>query len=241
MNQIKNNFVNREISPGSFRDRSGFVFLSEGQLLRQINKDYASTYDQIISSGLYSELIGKHFLIEHEEVSINNALSSDAYKVIKPRLIPFICYPYEWCFSAYKNAALLTLKIQKTAFEYGMTLKDASAYNIQFIDCKPILIDTLSFERYNEGEPWVAYRQFCQHFLAPLSLMSYKDIRLSQLMRVFIDGLPLDLVSGLLPFRTKTKFYLLSHIHLHSKAQTRYANKELNTKKERSARSVLLA
>ena len=59
---------------------------------------------------------------------------------------------------------------------YGMTLKDSSAYNIQFYRGKPVLIDTLSFTRLNEGKPWVAYRQFCQHFLAPLALMSYKDI-----------------------------------------------------------------
>ena len=231
MNQITNSLASKKINTGSFRDRSGFVFLNEGQLLRQINKNYAPDYDLLINSGLYSGLVEKKYLIEHEEISLDNAHSSSVYKVIKPRLVPFISYPYEWCFSAYKDAALLTLDIQKTALEHGMTLKDASAYNIQFIDGRPILIDTLSFERYNEGEPWAAYRQFCQHFLAPLSLMCYKDVRLGQLMRIYIDGLPLDLVSDLLPFRTRTKFSLLSHIHLHSKAQSRYADKDVSSKK----------
>jgi rRNA-processing protein FCF1 len=32
---------------------------------------------------------------------------------------------------------------------------------------------------YHEGEPWLPYKQFCQHFLAPLALMAKKDIRLS--------------------------------------------------------------
>ena len=82
-----------------------------------------------------------------------------------------------------------------------MSLKDASAYNIQFRGGRPVLIDTLSFERYREGEPWVAYRQFCQHFLAPLALMSHTDVRLSQLLRVYIDGIPLDLASRLLPVK----------------------------------------
>jgi len=38
----------------------------------------------------------------------------------------------------------------------------------------------------------VAYQQFCQHFLAPLALMTTCDVRLGQLLRVHIDGIPLD-------------------------------------------------
>ncbi|HSA15894.1 MAG TPA: class I SAM-dependent methyltransferase, partial [Spirochaetota bacterium] len=115
--------------------------------------------------------------------------------------------------------------IQKTAMNYGMSLKDASAYNIQFIHGNPVLVDTLSFEKYREGAPWVAYRQFCQHFLAPLALMAHTDIRLSQLLRIHIDGIPLDLASRLLPRSTALKFGLLTHIHLHAKTQKHYADK----------------
>ncbi len=39
-----------------------------------------------------------------------------------------------------KDAALLTLKIQKLAIEHDMNLKDASAYNIQFKNGKPVFI-----------------------------------------------------------------------------------------------------
>ena len=80
-----------------------------------------------------------------------------------------------------------------------MSLKDATSYNIQFYDGKPIFIDTLSFEEYQKGSPWKAYKQFCQHFFAPLVLMAHTDIRLNQLFRVYIDGVPLDLASKLLP------------------------------------------
>lgn len=236
MNPSNDRFLDLETSPSSFRDRSGFVFFRGFEVYRQINNEYADIYEELIGSGLYDELVRKHCLIEHEEVSLDHAFSDGVYKVIKPRYIPFISYPYEWCFSQYKAAALLTLEIQRTALEYGMSLKDASAYNIQFIGCKPVLIDTLSFEKYTEGTPWVAYRQFCQHFLATLALICYRDIRLGQLMRVFIDGLPLDLVSGLLPFRTKTKFSLVSHIHLHAKAQKRFSDKGFNRKKGRVSR-----
>jgi hypothetical protein len=51
-----------------------------------------------------------------------------------------------------------------------MTLKDASAYNIHFQDANAKLIDTLSFDDYQEGTPG-SYQQFCKHFLAPLLLM----------------------------------------------------------------------
>jgi hypothetical protein len=130
-----------------------------------------------------------------------------------------------------KDAALTTLEIQKKSFDFGMSLKDCSAYNIQFRKGKPIFIDTLSFEKYREGKPWVAYRQFCQHFLSPLALMSYKDIRLNQLLRVYIDGIPLDLASSLLQFRTRFVFSLLTHVHFHAKAQEHFAHKSVNTKR----------
>jgi hypothetical protein len=208
---------------GSFRDPDGFIYLKENCLYRQVNDRYREDYDALVDSGLYGELTDAGLLVEHEEVDLSFAASGGAYKVLKPRPIPFISYPHEWCFSQLKDAALVTLAIQKRSLERGMSLKDCSAFNIQFDRCRPVFIDTLSFERYREGRPWVAYRQFCQHFLAPLALMSYTDIRLNQLFRIYIDGVPLDLASSLLPFRTRLKFSLLTHIHMHSRYQSRYA------------------
>ena len=182
-----------------------------------------------MNSGLYEVLVDTELLIPHDVVDIEGLEPDKAYKILKPELIPFISYSYEWCFSQLKNAALITLKIQKKALDFGMSLKDCSAYNIQFRKGKPVSVDTLSFEKYQEGKPWIAYRQFCQHFLAPLALMSYRDIRLNQLFRIYIDGIPLDLASSLLPFHTRFKFSLLSHIYLHAKAQKYFADKTANT------------
>jgi len=208
---------------GSFRDPSGSLFRLDGVLYRRINQCYRAQYDRLMSCGLYADLVAAGMLVPHEPADIGLARSPDAYQVIRPAPVPFISYPYEWCFSQLKDAALLTLAIQKKAFERGMVLKDCSAYNVQFIGCKPVFIDTLSFEIYREGEPWVAYRQFCQHFLAPLALMAYTDIRLNQLLRVYIDGVPLDLASRLLPARTRLRFSLATHLHLHAAAQARFA------------------
>ena len=215
----------------SFRDPSGFIFLENNVLLRQVNICYKEHYEQLMATGLYEKLAGQGLLIQHDEVDVGRAQDDRAFKVIKPCKVPFISYPYEWCFTQLKTAALNTLAIHKAAMEHGMTLKDASAFNIQFLNGKPIHIDTLSFEKFEEGRPWVAYRQFCQHFLAPLALMARKDIRLQQLCRIYIDGIPLDLACRLLPLNTKLSPSLLMHLHLHANSQKRYANKSIKLHK----------
>ncbi|MBN2168771.1 MAG: SAM-dependent methyltransferase, partial [Actinobacteria bacterium] len=148
--------------------------------------------------------------------------------IIEPEVVPFISYPYEWCFSQLKDAALTTLAIQKTALSKDMSLKDASAYNIQFKDGKAVLIDTLSFEKYEEGKPWIAYSQFCRHFLAPLQLMAYKDIRLGLLLRNYVDGIPLDLASSLLPSGTRFSSGPLLHLHMHARSEKKYEDKDIS-------------
>jgi hypothetical protein len=226
----------------SFRDPSGFLFKRQGQLYRQVNQAYKENFEALMSSGLYAALVKKGWLVSHREVDERPQQASNAYLVIQPELVPFISYPYEWSFSQLKAAALHTLAVQKLALEHGMSLKDASAYNIQFGSWRPILIDTLSFERYNEGEPWSAYRQFCQHFLAPLALMAYRDVRLGRLSQVYIDGLPLDLTAGLLPARSKLNFGLATHIHLHAASQQRYSNRTVDrsTARGRMGKTALL-
>jgi len=227
------------ILPASFRDPSGFVFKRDQILYRQVNDSYREHYDLLVNSGLYESLTSSGLLIPHNEVDLEPAVSETCYRTIRPEEIPFISYPYEWCFSQLKDAALTTLAVQKTALEHGMILKDASAYNIQFRRGQPVLVDTLSFERYNEGVPWVAYRQFCQHFLAPLALMSYTDIRLGTLLRDYIDGLPLDLTSRLLPGKTKFSFGALTHLHLHAKSQKRYEGSSVKTTRRKMNRQAL--
>jgi hypothetical protein len=207
---------------GSFRDPSGFVFVRDGTLYRQVNRGYREHYDRLVESGLYDALVAAGSLVPHEECAAPALQPATAYKVLRPERIAFISYPYEWCFGQLKAAALLTLEAEKMARRHGMTLKDASAYNVQFRGSLPLLIDTLSFQARREGEPWVAYRQFCQFFLAPLALMSYCDVRLNQLLRVFIDGVPLDMASALLPSRTRFNGKIGLHIHLHASMQKRF-------------------
>ncbi|WP_243974605.1 class I SAM-dependent methyltransferase [Vibrio natriegens] len=215
---------NIEINDSSFRDNCGFVFNYQGKLYRQVNVCFADEFDAYLRSGLHQELINNNYLVNHDEQELEGYQPEQLHKILAPEVIPYISYPYEWCFSQLKDAALLTLNIQLLALKYGFSLKDANAFNIQFYQGRPIFIDTLSFEQYQQGT-WVAYRQFCQHFLAPLVLKVHCDHRLGKLAELYIDGLPLDLTSRLLPKRTWLNFNILSHIHLHAKVQNYYGNK----------------
>ncbi|MDD3878204.1 MAG: hypothetical protein PHT69_16415 [Bacteroidales bacterium] len=210
--------------PSSFRDKSGFIFYFQDEVYRAINKVYANNYKMLMNSGLYDQLTKEEILVSHQEVEVGFDLAEEPYCVIKPGKIDDISYPYEWCFSQLKDAAVCTLKIQLTALKFDMSLKDASAFNIQFHKGKPIFIDTLSFEKYNEGQAWLAYRQYCQHFLVPLLLMKYISSDLNQLQKIYIDGIPLQLASKLLPYKTKFNFSILSHIHLHALSQRKHEN-----------------
>jgi hypothetical protein len=216
-------------SGASFRDPSGFLFFREGTLYRQVNQSYRPTFDRLEQSGLGAELVADGLLIPHTVSGAAAAEPSTASLVLQPEPLDFISYPYEWSFSQLRDAALTTLEIQARALAHDLSLKDASAYNIQFHHGRPLLIDTLSFEIYREGDPWVAYRQFCQHFLGPLALMARRDIRLGQLLRLSIDGVPLDLAVRLLPWKARLNFGLLTHLYLHAASQRRFAGAQVRT------------
>jgi hypothetical protein len=211
--------------PGSFRDPSGFVYRRDGVLYRQINRSFADRWDDLVASGLLAELQSRAVLISHDVADVDAAADAAlAHAVIRPEPVPTISYPYEWSFGMLRDAALLTLDAQAAAAERGFALRDATAFNVQFLRGRPILIDTLSFERPEPGAPWIAYRQFCEHFLAPLALMALRDVRLGLLLRDHVDGIPLDLASRLLPGRTRWNLGLGAHIHAHARAQERYAD-----------------
>ncbi|MFL5470882.1 MAG: class I SAM-dependent methyltransferase [Gemmatimonadales bacterium] len=227
---------------GSFRDPSGFVYTRDGTLFRQVNTGFRHTFEAFLASGLWDELVRDGLLVPHEPVGLEYSATPEAYAVLRPERLPFISYPYEWSFGQLQDAAALTLQIQERALRKGFTLRDSSAYNVQFQGGRPIFIDTLSFEPWEEGKPWAAYKQFCEHFLLPLTLMSATDIRCGTLLRSYVDGIPLDLGSRLLPHRSWMSLSAVLHIHLHAWAQGRYAGSAVTSAakgKSMSQRSLL--
>lgn len=202
----------------SFRDPSGYMFFDGEVLRRAINPIYFPQYNKLKESGFFETLFSNELLIPHKETSV-----STEQIVITPQIIPFITNPYEWSFEQYKHAALHTLKIHKYALSKGFILKDASAYNITFHKGKPIFIDTLSFDFYEEGTPWRAYKQFITHFLGPLVLAKYHGTEMLKMMQTHIDGIPVQLIASLLPKRTKFSSVLYTNIHLLAKMESKHS------------------
>lgn len=202
--------------PSSYRDPSGFLFYKNDVLYRQVNQSFKKDFDQFINGGLYEHLVEKKILVSHETIIENLTASANWYQTLKPQMVPFISYPYEWCFDMLKDAALITLEAAGEAMNFGMMLKDASAYNVQLNEGRMMFIDTLSFEKYDEQKPWIAYRQFCEHFFAPLALMHYLKEPLQNLILAHFDGVPLSLAKKLLPFRSKLNLHTYLHLHLQS-------------------------
>jgi hypothetical protein len=203
-----------KLHPASFKDPSGFIFESEGTLYRQVNSVYAENYDLLMSSGLYNFLTDRKYLIPHTEIDENFTGRPEWYKTLLPEKINFISYPYEWCFQQLKDAAMLTLNILRSSLDFGMILKDATPYNIQFHNGAPVFIDTLSFEKYDPSQPWVAYRQFCTNFLFPLYLEFYLHTDIQKIMSAYMDGIPVDITSRLLPLKSGLNLGVWLHVYL---------------------------
>lgn len=207
----------KNVHSSSFRDPSGYIFIDEGFLKRVINPIYFKQYSALKDSGFFEKLFKTNLLIPHKELQ-----SSEREVIIQPEQIPFITFPYEWSFNQYKEAALLTLKLQKFALENNFSLKDASAFNVTFHNGKAIFIDTLSFDFYTENSPWRAYKQFITHFLGPLLLAHYHGAHSLKLMSNYIDGIPVKMIASMLPFKTKMNPFLYSNIHLLAKFEDKH-------------------
>lgn len=205
-----NKLLNDKILKSSFRDPAGYLFYKDAVLYRLVSKKFERDFCHFLDSGLKEELTKNVMLTDF--IVTDLPPYDHEYCIIKPEFIEHITYPYEWCFTQLKDAALLTLSIAKKALEFDMELKDASAYNIQFVNGKPQFIDTLSFRIYDGESPWVAYNQFCRHFLAPLILMSKIDIGMNSLLQLYIDGIPIDITCKLLG---RKKFLPSAFIHLY--------------------------
>ncbi len=142
----------------------------------------------------------------------------------------------------YKHAALLTLKIQKLCLKNNFILKDASAFNITFHEGKPIFIDTLSFDFYQENNPWLAYKQFIMHFLGPLVLTKYFGQDHLKTLSQNLEGISLQKLSQLLPFKSYFSPTILTNIHLLAKYDKKYESdkKKVNNNLSKASQIKLL-
>lgn len=218
-------------SPGSFRDPYGSVFEVNGRVFRGIKEEKALLASKFLDSDFYKSN-AKEKIIETKTISsaelVEAGLPTDvvnSYQLwVEHKQVELITYPYEWSFEFLRRAAVFYLALHIEALHNDFQLKDSSSYNIQFIGCNPIFIDTLSFEPYEQGNRWVGYKQFCEHFLAPLALTSYAGVDFNPWIRGSPDGLTIVDASKLLPLKSFLSLTLLGNIHLHALAMSKISS-----------------
>ena len=201
----------------SYKDTAARVVLEEGIYYRYIFNEYQAEYNHLMHSGLYKALTEKGLMITHKEVEQSQ---SNFYKKLHPHQIPFQSYPFEWSYGQWRKVLYAYLQINKIALAHGMILKDATPYNFYFEDGRAVLLDTSSFDFFKEGDPWMAYRQFCSEMLSPFALMHYNGQRWARITQSHLRGMPLNFVTKQLPLKSWLNMTCLLHIHLHGKYAT---------------------
>lgn len=201
----------------SYRDPAGRVYtLPNGNILRSVTEAGRADFEFVESIGIAATLMQSGMLTPYHKLpheTIPSQLANEEY-VLEHDVIPFISYPYEWCFGMLKSAALAHLDLHLACLEDGVTLSDASAYNIQFIGARPQFIDRLSLIPYREGMPWAGHRQFCEQFLVPLLWQAYGGIAFQPTYRGAIEGMNLATLPALTPFWRKCSLRYALHVGL---------------------------
>jgi ribosomal protein L11 methylase PrmA len=211
--------------PGSFRDPRGFVFEFEGTIYRGVAEDAVADLEMLLASATYERLLARGAIVETafvDDTALRGELPA-GHRLARHTRIPFISYPYEWPFDLLKRAALLHLDIQRDALAQGMSLSDASAYNIQFRGVDPVFIDVLSFRKYRDGEIWPGQRQFLMQFLNPLLMSSLAGIACHDWYRGSLEGIESADLARAIPWHRKLSFNVLSHVVVPSRMDRRVA------------------
>jgi hypothetical protein len=170
----------------SFRDPSGFVIESNGEVFRGIFSHKEIFYKNLFSADWYKNLVDDN-KIQPSSWRHSNDLD-DQYVWIKHQKFNFPLFPHEITAEQLYKSALLTIEIAKKSLDNNFILKDASAWNVVFDDGKPIFCDVTSFEAYCGDSLWVAYGQFCRHFIIPLLLHKYLKMSPAKLFLTSRDG-----------------------------------------------------
>lgn len=179
---------------GSFRDPSGFVFQHGGRIFRALDAPSAGLIRTLVADGHLARwireglVVGTRFVEEPGlQAELDAAHPGFAAFLEHDRIEP-ITYPYEWSTSMLADAGRLTLRLQGELLKLGLALKDATAYNIQFVRGQPVFIDLTSIEKPVRLDLWFALGQFNRMFLYPLLLVKHAGWDLRSYFLASLDG-----------------------------------------------------
>lgn len=203
--------------PGSFRDPASHIVHEEDRVLRLLDPRGLEAWKALSSSRLFAEATPDGRLIASKEVEPPTGFAG---AIEHPRL-DFISYPYEWTFGMLKDAALLQLELLSQALAEGLTIKDATPFNIQFDRGRPVFIDIGSFEPYQPGEAWIGYRQFTRQFLFPLMMRAWASIPFRPWLRGDMEGPTASQMRKILPWSKRLRPATLMHVSLQARMEER--------------------
>lgn len=178
----------------SFRDPSGFVFEHDGRVFRAVDDGCMAEMRELSEGGLLEELVDAGHLVPTRIIDdpLEHYALAEAFPghagFLEHRRVEYLSYPYEWSFAMLVDAGLLTLDLQVKLLQKGHSLKDATAYNVQFVTGRPVFIDVASIERPNRQDVWIALGQFGRMFTLPLLLNHKKGHQLRAYFLANLDG-----------------------------------------------------
>lgn len=210
---------------GSYRDRDGRVFYgAAGQVYRALSQRALAEWDAVRSTRFFQQAMTAGKIVRSVQVEPAaadvDANGSPWAGILQHETIPFVSYPYEWTFGMLKDAALLHLELLDAALDEELTIKDGTAYNVQFVGSRPVFIDVASFERHAPGFAWAGYRQFCQTFLYPLFLQAYKNVSFHPFLRGRLAGITPAECANLMSFRDLFRPGVATHVSLHARLES---------------------
>ena len=217
------------VDPGSFRDRKGRVFYRNGGVYRGLSPSALQQWEALSRTSFFRRGVAEGRIVGTERVEPDGVTGWAG--VLRHEVVPYVSYPYEWTFGMLRAAALLELDLLLEALDEGMILKDSSSFNVQWRGSRPVFIDVPSFETLVPGEPWAGYRQFCQMYLHPLLLQSFRDVPFQPWLRGHIDGIESAHLVRLLSLRDLLRRGVFTHVYLQSKLESRYAGTNEDLKK----------
>jgi SAM-dependent methyltransferase len=217
---------------GSFRDANNRVFYHHGEVFRSLSAEAAANWHQLRQTAFFQRLMESGAVVGTEtegRADVTAQVSGQWAAVLRHEPIPFVSYPYEWPFGMLKDAAWLHLDVLEQALENGWTLKDGSAYNLQWRGQRPVFIDVSSFEPYRDGDSWTGYRQFCMMFIIPLLLKAHRDIQLAPLLRSNLEGVDPEEALKFISVPDIFRRGVFTHLYLHARLQARARRAEART------------
>ncbi len=237
---------------GSFKDPAGQVYRISGEtggarVVRGLSDAAAAEMRNLLAEPFFQQLMADGHVVK---TAMLDGKDADARQVIEDgwsgaaehEAVGFITYPYEWPFSMLKDAALLQLRLLEAAARNGWLLKDATSFNVQWMDARPVFIDVPSFVRWEDGDYWRGYRQFCATFLTPLLLTAHLDIPFQPLLRGRLEGIPPEEAAKYFYGLRRFKRGVLPHIWFPAKAEGRARKRGGGGHtRRRQSRTMLLA